>query len=229
MTIAGFNRLQIQGTIRATEIWSCGFNFGSTAGEATIDREEDLAAAAATIRGLNGGNIVPASARALMGAQLQITGFRLSEVDGTDFKETAVATVALAASIYGTGNNLLPQEVACALTLDTGRAGRQYRGRVYWPACGAAMSPELRFDGTALGTLAGDMGQWMHDVAGAIQGAITAGGAAPAGGVCRPLVVSRAGGHVSAITQVRAGDVPDVQRRRRNSEKERYSVGAVPQ
>jgi hypothetical protein len=106
----------------------------------------------------------------------------------------------------------LPYSVAMAIShISTGR-GPARRGRVFLPMPALAVGTNGRF---ATADLPGVLTSYktMIDEMGAALGA--------------PLIVASRNGFSSPVVQLRAGDVPDTQRRRRNDLLEAYSVLAT--
>jgi hypothetical protein len=115
----------------------------------------------------------------------------------------------------GTGGTSLPYEVACALSLGTGVRGRSSRGRTYLGPISAgtiAATPnEGLFDPAV--TLAIAQGWWANV---AVALAATPG--------LQLVVLSVKNATVLAVSNVRVGQVPDSQRRRRRSLPEAYQL-----
>jgi hypothetical protein len=128
----------------------------------------------------------------------------------------AVSVAEASLTLAGSNNaDPCPPQVAIVATLLTGRPGRSYRGRQYWPA-----PTETTLDGTGRMTSAlqvafkNFMTTWM----GAVNSALA----------FRSLVViSPTRGEGFPITEVKVGNVFDTQRSRRNDTTEVYVSGAV--
>ena len=230
MALASFNRLQLLGGIAGGDIWSCTFNFATSAGEAVATDEATLTAAAARLKAQNSGNLIGGALRDFMGGAVTLTGFKLSAVTSVAFHEVALAVVTFGTPVLGTNTPHQAPEIAAACSLNSGSADRKKRGRVFWPASGEAVTNGMRFDPVSTAQLATDMAQFISDCGKSIDGSLDAGsgGEPPVGSGALGVIVSKTSKDAVPITQVAVGDVPDVQRRRRNKEKEAYSLAPIP-
>lgn len=132
----------------------------------------------------------------------------------------AQAEAPRSSAVVGTGATPHPFQTSIVVSLRSDFPGGQGRGRLYFPATGAAMTAAtLRFNsGTPASALVG-----VKALLTAISGAIT-----PTLGSNSLVVWSRVGAISHQITSLRAGDVADVQRRRRDSALELYDTTAWP-
>lgn len=105
----------------------------------------------------------------------------------------------------GTGTAPHPAQVSCVFSALTGLSGKSFRGRIYWPATGAAITAGGTFSQT-LATLASDMTLF-------IKGVIASAAGAPSGAIFG--VYSPTRDIMTLGTSIRVGNVPDIQRRRR--------------
>lgn len=104
-----------------------------------------------------------------------------------------------------TAKNPLP--TAAVATLETGLAGRSYRGRMYWPALAWTVSASGLFAGT-------EPANFRTEIADMIEGICTR---APGEGGFKPVVASRTRGVVTDVTAVSNDTIPDTQRSRRDN------------
>lgn len=125
-----------------------------------------------------------------------------------------VSAVSLGAPVAGSGACTKPPQCALVVSLLTGRPGRSYRGRFYWPAITQAMTASGKWGGTSTTTLANAFkALLLESVAGVGTGEQA----------MRVVVASAATGDLTAVSSVRVGDVVDTQRRRRDKMVETYA------
>lgn len=215
--------LRLSGTLNgSTQTWSTGLRFRSATGgdPAAIDGIEDkLNTWRDAVRALHANDILPGSILAFIGAPTRITAVRCSAI-GADGKETAVSIVEGSPLAIGGNSTSMPQQVALAISLDTGRPGASYRGRMYLPALGASIGGDGLLNVASTGPYATDMAQWIKDVGNA--------GATAIDPQLLPCVVSTTKNIATPITKVRVGNRLDIQRRRADKQDETYSVAMVP-
>lgn len=113
----------------------------------------------------------------------------------------------------GLGTAIHPLPTSMVASLKTGRAGRRYRGRNYWPAIGLTVDASGKF--TSTDTTA--VPQRFKDLYNAIEEMW------PATGALRLVVASKAANEVTPVTSISIGNVPDTQRRRRDGLIEAYT------
>ena len=119
--------------------------------------------------------------------------------------QVAGAIAQLVTPVPGTGATPHPAQVAAVFSLLTPLSGKSFRGRIYWPADGAAIN--------AGGTFSGSLATQALDMSLFLKGGISAVAGAPAAGVIAVYSVTR--DLVTTVNNLRAGNVPDIQRRRR--------------
>lgn len=205
--MAFFNRIRIGGTSVGGERWSThidmAFLGSGPAGGGVIDYEELLFWA----QGIADLDVftVAGPLRQLMSTSLALTTVRVeaiadgevvqvAEVDGLDLPGTAIMTK-------------VPQ-TALVLSLLTGRPGRSYRGRMYWPACGAAINQGTgRLSNPTIAQVAEAYDNLVVEI----------GIASDQETSLVPVVYSPTLNVVTPVTQVSVGDVLDTQRRRRDT------------
>lgn len=205
MTVA-CNVVRINGSLPGGEVWSVNPRFFGNFGP-DITNYPDLLAWATNIAALNSGNVLPAPLRALLSPSGAVVSIRCEYRDASDRLQQA-AEVALPSPAPGTGSATKPFQTSLVSSLLTGRPGRSYRGRLYWPALGAIISAsDLRLSDVNAQSYCTAVGQFLT----AVQNA------APAGTGVTLGVVSQTLSTRSAVTRIEVGDVLDVQRRRRDS------------
>lgn len=227
MAIVAYNRLQLLGSIVTGDIWSCTINFGNATGEAGPSDEATLTAAAARVKALQGGSVVGANLRAFMSDAYALTGFKLSAVNGSTHRETAQAAVTFGGPVAGSGDPVQAPEIAACVSWNLESANRNNRGRIFWPGVGRGVNANMRYSSADCTNLKDGMIEFLQQLAGAIEPGPGSNNGSPTGGAFQAIVVSKVKGTAVAIQTVSVGDVPDVQRRRRNKEREAYSVGPV--
>jgi hypothetical protein len=203
--------------------WSIGLNFGGTDGfdiGGLGGAEAKLQSWSDAVRALHSNQIIPSSLQEILSSAGSITALRCALI-GTDGKEQATAVTEFSTSIKGTGSPVHTHQIAMALSLDSGRPGSSYRGRIYWPALAVPVGIGGQASGGLIGPIATDTAAWLRDLAGAGASVFSPG--------LTPIVVSTTKNIASAIEKVRVGSRLDVQRRRADKEKETYGVAVVPQ
>lgn len=213
--MVAFNRVVIGGTLASgaeSFSTSCGF---AGDGEQPVSSPDLLAQWAADIA-----TGLPAElASSEMLAGVSSTG-AIREVRCYFYASETAPASAVGVSplnLAGTGSPSRPTSVAAVLSLSTGLAGRRYRGRMYWPALGNVINTTGRFSSTVTAALAQGGSDLLTFIA----------TAAPSAAPLIPVVVSRTGGFVTPVTEVRVGDVPDTQRSRRDNLDEVYATFPV--
>jgi hypothetical protein len=212
--MAGVLRVSITGQLPNNEVWSVNPVWLLGTGDFPLSYD-DLNTIATAINNVS----VPTGIRAYMTASTTITGCRLEQrtLSGdllAQFEQQR------GSAVPGTGSGALPMQAAVVTSLRTTSSGASYRGRMYWPATGATLlSSTLRFEPTTLGAhLAG--------VKTLLSGITTAISATNASSTLQ--VWSRTLSSSAAVNRVLAGDVPDVQRRRRDQAIETYQTLTYP-
>lgn len=210
----GFNRVVLSGGLASgQEEWSTGVAF-SDAGSG-VTGAADLATWADTIAD-NLGTFIGSSLDNGVSAQGTI-----SEVSCYWYADTvgpALNVGSAVATYAGSTPATHALQTSVVMSLRTGLSGRRYRGRAYWPALGWTINTAGRFAGTEPSVAASEF----VDLLGAIADA------APGASALVPVVVSRAGGFLTPVSSVAVGNVPDTQRRRRDSLPELYVTSPYP-
>lgn len=197
----------------ATEVWSVGLNYGG--GAAPLDQAQALAAAG-DIR-----DALAASSGAVLGTLKNGVGAQvnLDQVDVYSYGVTGPAVshgaVPFSPAIAFTGAPTAPPQTTGCITLQTALPGRSYRGRIYWPQTAPAIDTNFK-SSTAKG-----LGGGFATMNGAIEAELLAYGPWVLG------VYSAVQDVVTPVTTVRAGDVLDTQRRRRDALAETFTITAV--
>lgn len=209
-----YNRLVMSGTIGAGgEIWSTGVNFIPDVGPAVIS-PGDLAAWAesAAVELEAGLGTVLNTGVSANGTIDEVRAYYYPSNDGP------AQFVGIAPCDYvgsSTSNNPLPTSMVFSLL--TATAGRSFRGRMYWPALSLTINTSGRFPSSVMTSAATDAANLLTALAGAVTIATD----------LTPAVVSKTRNLVTPVTQIRVGDVPDTQRRRRDALVEAYSTASI--
>jgi hypothetical protein len=157
---------------------------------------------------------------AMMNVNTTVTGVRLEARVQIGGGLEAQAEAPRAVPVPGTGATTHPIQTALVASLRTDFPGPSNRGRLYFPGTGASL-----VSGSSRYTTA-NMNSFILGVKALLNGINTS--IQPTLGPNTLVVWSRTGGSVNAVTSLRAGDVPDVQRRRRDQLVEIYSPTSFP-
>lgn len=123
------------------------------------------------------------------------------------------------ASISGSSLETTPAQIAAVASLNTGVPGRRTRGRMYWPCTTGAVNATGKWTGAVTpATFSQAVAQFLGAAADLVS--------SPSG--FTPVVVSTAGGIITPVISVSAGDVLDTQRRRRDDLVESRTTTAIP-
>lgn len=212
--MADLLRISIQGALPGGEKWSVNPIYRFTAPIAVSATE--CAAVAAGIHGI----AVPGTLTALNPAGVSMTGTRVEARDLNGALEN-VAEVARTTPVVGTSATTHPLQTSIVLSLLSVDSTARGKGRLYWPALGIALnSSTLRFSTAPVGDYLAGMNAYLASIRAAIR--------AVGGMTTASLAVwSRTTPKTEIVVNVRAGDVPDVQRRRRDKLIETYVSAAV--
>lgn len=203
-------RISILGSLPGGEQWSV--NPVYVMGD--FDESITPAEAAAMVTAVNNVS-VPSTLRAIMSASTTFTGVRLEarQFDGT--LET-VAEGVRATPTAGTGASTHPYQTAWVTSLRSNAVGGSGRGRLYWPATGAVLdSDTLRpITGNVVNAVTG-VRDYLQLISTALETVV---------GNATLSVWSRTQNAGHTVVSLQMGDVLDVQRRRRDTLTEAYSV-----
>lgn len=214
-------RVSVKGTIGPTEVWSVNPAYDPAWDTGvTWDQEQadliTLAMASVT---------VPTALINLMGSTTRITSYRLElRQDGTD-ELLGVSERQLGTPIAGGSSVSKPPQTAVVASLRTNTPGASGRGRLYWPATGAAIDTDTyRVPTTIANAAAAGFSSYLDALAEAIM---SVGGWAP--WTQMQLVVrSKTRGTTYPVTRIMVGNTFDTQRRRRDALAEVYSSAVYP-
>lgn len=123
-------------------------------------------------------------------------------------------------AVTGSGTGVLPLQTSMVTSLRTTSSGASARGRLYWPATGLALnSGTNRFQTADVAAVLGAVKTYLSGLETAIIAQF---------GLAELVVWSRKLSSTSHVNRLLAGDVPDVQRRRRDAAIEAYSTSNYP-
>lgn len=219
--MAKYVRLSIKGRLGSQEVWSVnpvidpagevGFDFDQTNFDAFVASLRTVTIPTVLLEGLSTAG--------------SITGFRaeLRDTDAVGFIGAAETT--LASPIVGTGTPTKTPQTAFVASLRTGSALASGRGRLYWPALGLTISATtLRLPSTAAGQAADGMSSYLTRICAQAKATLTPVSLVQFG----VSVYSPTKKLLTPVTNIRVGDVLDVQRRRRDAMPEAYSTSPFP-
>ena len=204
-----YNRIIISGTSPSGENWSCGWALGEVNDSIiqTFSILSDWAnAIAQAIQDSTATTGDWSELLKTMNSNWAVTNVRVEARASTrEMLQAAEASF----SKPGLGSNLAhPPQTAVVLSLITGRPGRRYRGRIYWPA--PSVTLQLASSRVAL--------EDVTNIAEGAVAAITSASTVPGQTETAPVIVHSEVGNVdTAVTRISVGDVLDTQRRRRDS------------
>lgn len=204
--MAVFNRVRLSGPIVSEERWS-------THVDLTINPESDqggyiggyeaLLTWAQAVAADNFWTTTNAL-RNLLSSAASLEEVRVEAIENGIVKTAAQVT---GLALPGVGNMTKVPQTALVISSLTGRAGRSYRGRSYWPAAGAAVSTSTgRLSSPANSGVATDFKALVQMIA----------SHAPGSPKPVPAVYSGKASVVTPVTQYEVGNVLDTQRRRRD-------------
>lgn len=211
-----YNLVTWKGDSPGSEIWNSSCAFQSNSGTGPVKTYEDLLTWAQAIAGITDVDI--RGVANLTSPVAQVKTIRVAYIDSAGL--TAQFAEAQAGSGWSAvGDATKPFQVSIVASLLTGRPGRSYRGRMYWPAFSAAISTStMVMAPTDVATVATSMAKMLT----------LTGQAAGVDAAMQAAVNSKKLGTTNFVTQIRVGGVLDTQRRRRNAVAEGYKYAAYP-
>lgn len=208
-------RVSLIGTQPGGEVWStnpCWELNGST-GE-TVSQAQALTVATAI-------NLVtiPTALLSCMGTQTRLTATRVEARQLAGLLE-AQAEAARATAVVGTGPNIHPHGTALVCSLRTPAVGPSGRGRMYWPATGQALdNTDYRIAASNVTSLLTGFKTLLSGIEGAIRVTFPE---------ANLTVWSRKVPRFADVTSLQVGNIPDSQRRRRDTLSEGYQGTTYP-
>lgn len=208
------NKVILSGNI-CGDRWSVGLNLMPQTGSPAdlITGQDDLNSAAADVAAA----LSPVTLSGI--ASMMTSACNIDEVQvqffGTDNLLSAQSTPAIP-SFGGSGSIKAPPQCALTISLQTGLPGASYRGRIYWPALGASLQNTGRITGYS-GLVAN-----YRTLFNTINNELSA------YGNLKYAVYSPTKDVLTAVSNIRVGDVLDTQRRRRDAIAETYLTAPIP-
>ena len=209
------NVVRINGSLPGGEVWSVTPKFNRPSGPVTEyeDLERWAGIVAGTMETWTTSNIF----RTLLSTAGTIDSVRVEARNAAN-QLTQAAEVQLTPSLPGISPANKMFQSCVVFTFLTGRPGRSYKGRMYWPALAASLNTQLRMAQSTIDSYATNGVELLEMIGGA---------GATDGEFPIPVVVSQTTGVSTPITSVRVGDILDIQRRRRDSLTENYGEAAI--
>lgn len=216
--MATFNKILLQGTLgtAAPEVWSTQIIYASPGDLAAVTDFDDLVAWATAIKAGFAVTGEFAGLKTLLSSSGALTTVRAQYLTG------APATVqqqgdSPATPVTGNATLSMPPQCSRVISLLTGRPGRSFRGRNYWPSLSGSISATLKVNSPSGQGLADEWVELYDLITASIPGAVA----------LEPGVYSPTLDVVTSVTSVSVGDVIDTQRRRRDALVEIYSTATV--
>lgn len=206
-------KVSIKGSLPNGEVWSINPVWSTpTEPELSFDQLDAIATAINSVS-------VPAPVLATLSAACAITGVRLEQREGNG-SLVGQMEKPRNSPLPGTGTPLLPLQTALVVSLASTFPGPSGRGRLFWPmTAGNLATATHRFSGTAITTFMTNFKTYLTGVEAAIVATTTA---------ANLVVWSRKGATYHGVVKLRGGDIPDVQRRRRDALVESYNIQNWP-
>lgn len=207
-------RCEIQGTTPLPgEVWSVGLNFiGPRVLVPFTDLRDWATAVGVALNALPSTGLIGA-----MSTDGKITTIRTEERDSDDDSLVQAAEYTLPSPKTGSGTISKTLQTTACISLLTGRPGRSYRGRVYWPT--------WAYSGTATGMYGGtDMTNFLASFKTIVDAIVTAGDTVTPDLELDLVVRSRLLHQSTQVNLYGLGNVPDTQRRRRDAAIETYQT-----
>lgn len=210
-------RVSILGASPGGETWSVNPVFDPTLEFPGGVDQSALDAACDAIAALTPGT----NSLAFMSSSLSITGARLEVRDDGNDALIGISTQVRTSALSGSGTALRGAQNALVISLRTNTPGASGRGRIYWPAVGVAVGSDLRFSPSFASSLLADQKVYLNAMRGALATAFPT--------IGFDLAVRSKTTHTTPhVNKLQVGNVPDTQRRRRDSVIEDYQATSFP-
>jgi hypothetical protein len=211
-----YARVSILGAFTGGEVWSVNPVFDPT-GEFPGWNQANADAATTAIDALT----IPSSLLTLLSSSASITGCRLEVRDSATDELIGISIHARSSAVPGSAAPKLPSQAALVLSVRTDTPGASGRGRLYWPAAGAAIATTFRLNIPTSTQFVTDMKTYLTAVQGALAASFPTIGFSLA-------VRSQTKKTTPHATRIQAGDIIDTQRRRRDRLVESYTSVVFP-
>lgn len=210
-------RVGILGSTTGGEVWSVNPVFDPTGEFPGGVDQVALDSAAAAIAALN----PPSILLAFMSTLMQVTGCRLEVRDDVSDALIGISVANRTSPIAGSFACILPPQAAIVASLRTNTPGASGRGRLYWPALGAALGNTGRVSATDTASAATGFKTYLGQMRTALATAFPTIGFDTA-------VRSKTTKTTLYVVRLQVGNVIDTQRRRRDRFPETYSSVTLP-
>lgn len=212
--MADLLRISLTGALPSGENWSVNPIYRFTAPLAISS--DECAAVAAEVNTVTLGS----SLTGLNPSTWTLTGCRVEARDLNGELES-VAEAARGTAVVGTSSVVHPLQTSIVLSLRTTDSTARGKGRLYWPALGMAIdTTTARFSAVGVDNFITGMNTYLAAIRAEIR---SIGGMSSAS----LAVWSRTTPKVAPVVTLKAGNVPDVQRRRRDKVVESYLTADV--
>lgn len=220
----GYVKVTLVGTMGTQEIWNTGACYNIVGiGSHSIS----FGMAQSIAQRLNSAittTTMPAPLRTLMSEFVQIAQWRVEGFDDNDVV-TGVGVQATSPALNGVNSATKTPQDALVFSLRTDHAGRNGRGRMYWPALGATLNGEYKLSSPSLATIALGAATLLDLIGNEINAELAANSLTETVELCVRSKTDKASYRVGSI---QVGNVLDTQRRRRNRLSEAYASQAYP-
>lgn len=167
-------------------------------------------------------NLSPASSlQNAMSVAMSIVGCRLEVRSDTDDNLIGISEQTRPTPFVGFTAARMPAQAASVFSLRTNTPGARGRGRLYWPALGISIGTDLRISAAVAGAMLPDMKTYLTAMRSALATAFPLIGFDLA-------VRSRTAHSTPHVVRIQLGNVPDTQRRRRDTLAESYLSTTFP-
>jgi len=217
-------RTVMKGSLGGVENWSISINWGifgiapDTPDQAMVD------GVLLKLRNFTTAGNTPTSVKSLLSTTCSISGWRV-EQRGEDERTLAVAEGTLTTEVAGTLTVSKTPQDCIVISLRTNTPGPRGRGRLYFPAMSATLSPTFQLTSPVPSAIAADFKTWLNAIGTQMnQYFIDIGSAYRV-----VLSVRSQTDHVNRnVVQLQVGSILDTQRRRRDALPETYASVAYP-
>jgi len=195
----GAARVVLSGTAPNSEIFETGFWVAATNLTTRTNTQAFAAAVQTSMQSTAFAGLVP-----LISSDTRYTSLKVYSYPSGGPTATYVGEAPIV-SMVGTGSGAAPLYQCIVLSLRTGISGRSFRGRMYLPATGTALTSAHRLPTAPVAAAVLGVGNWFNAI-NAFTGDLTA----------SVSVVSQHLTEHFDVNEVTGDDKPDVQRRREN-------------
>jgi hypothetical protein len=217
-------RAVLKGSIGGIESWSTSTAFGIVGLSPDVPDQSAADGILANLLAYTTTANVPTSFKSLLSSGSWISGWRL-ELRSEDESILSISEGSMGSPVFGTSTPTKTPQDACVISLRTSTPGARGRGRMYFPAMGAALNATFQLNAPTAANVAADAKTWLNAIKGRMDAYYTSIAAAKSVAVS----VRSATDHVCRdVNQIQVGSILDTQRRRRDAIPESYSSVAFP-